>query len=460
MICHGDVRVSYPVVRRLLIAIATSTVAACSGGAPAPPVVNPPSATQTVNGTERIGWDQPAADAVDLAAIRYAIYVDGTRTDAAGVTCAASATAAGFACTARLPTMTAGLHTLQLASFVDDGGVLESARSAALQVTMTASSASSAPARAPEAVPLRDTVVADAARRHSSEALPTDLVVDGVDDPIDLAFAPDGRLFVAERAGSIRIVRDGRLVAEPALSPRSALADGGQILAIAIDPDFARTRFVFVVSAAREAQGRMAFALARFREAGDTLADAAVLLDRIPAAAPPRASLRFGGDAKLYAAFDAGGDPRRAGDPASLNGKLLRLNADGTTPRDQASPAIADGLLAPAGFDWNGSAAAVWIADAPADGPLQLRTLGPSRRYALPAGSAPSALAFSRGDLLIASADSAELLRVRFDPETHGTPIGAQRVPVDVDGGIQALAVAPDGNVYAATRTRIVRIKK
>ena len=49
-----------------------------------------------------------------------------------------AAAADGFACSARLPTLTAGAHTLELASFITDGSVLESARSAALSVTVVA----------------------------------------------------------------------------------------------------------------------------------------------------------------------------------------------------------------------------------------------------------------------------------------------------------------------------------
>src|SRR5438105_69667 len=84
--------------------------AACGGSArPSPPVVgNPPPAPETINGTERIGWDQPAADAAELATIRYVMYVDGARTELTGVSCGSTAAANGFACTARLPSLTAG----------------------------------------------------------------------------------------------------------------------------------------------------------------------------------------------------------------------------------------------------------------------------------------------------------------------------------------------------------------
>jgi len=117
----------------VLIALCAAC-AACGQSSPPPPVVTPPAGTETITGTERIGWDQPAPNLAELATFRYAIYVDGTRSELAGVSCATSATASGFPCTALLPAMAAGAHTLELASFVVDGGVLESARSAALRV--------------------------------------------------------------------------------------------------------------------------------------------------------------------------------------------------------------------------------------------------------------------------------------------------------------------------------------
>jgi len=118
---------------------------ACRGNPPEPPVVTPPAGSETVNGSERIGWDQRAGDPIELAAIRYAVYVDGARSELTGISCGTTATATGYACTARLPPMSAGNHSLEIASFIQDGGTFESARSAALRVTVTAASAAAVP---------------------------------------------------------------------------------------------------------------------------------------------------------------------------------------------------------------------------------------------------------------------------------------------------------------------------
>ena len=96
--------------------------------------------------------------------------------------------------------------------------------------------------------------------------------------PADLAFTPDGRLFIAQRDGTIGSVRDGRLSEPASLSDR--WAPGDRLLAIAIDPDFARTRFVFAIVA-----GGGTFSVIRVREVGGTFGDLAILLGGISAAA-------------------------------------------------------------------------------------------------------------------------------------------------------------------------------
>jgi hypothetical protein len=418
----------------------------------------------TVTGTERIGWDQPAGDAVELATFGYAIYVDGTRSVASGVACAPAAGATGFACTAALPPLTPGAHSLQVASFVDDGALLESTRSAALQVTLVATTALS-PRRAGDAprtsaVQRSETPSAFArATADTSGERQTELVSDGMVDPIDLAFAPDGRLFVAEQAGTV-VVIDG------AARARERVTDGGsELLALAIDPDFARTHFVFAIYTEGDRGNTATLALARFREAGGTLADRAVLVDRVPAGASARAALRFGSDGRLYAAFDGGGNAGPAADSASFNGKVLRLNADGTTPNDSRalSPVIAIDVAAPAGLAWPRGAPNAWVVDRRSGGSAQLRETGDGgQAYRLPDGFTPSSVATAgderAGDLLIGSAESGTLLRVRFDAATR-QPTGTEAVAIANVDSVRALAVAPDGAIYVAAATSVWRIR-
>jgi hypothetical protein len=341
-------------VTRPWIAIVCLSLAACDGKSPpSPPIVDTPGTVETVNGSERIGWDQRASDTVELATISYAAYVDGSRVTLAGVACASTAATAGFPCTAPLPAMMPGTHTLELASFVNDGGVLESARSAALRVNVVAQTT---------AARVNDTSLA---------ARSGDLT-GGFDSPTDLAFAPDGRMFVAERSGRIRVVPSS-----PAASARHAgqvdtaiaLADtlGArvQLLALALDPQFDRTHNLFAIYAAPSRSGDLSFTLARFREAGDTLGDRAVLLDGVPASRSPAAALRFGPDGKLYAAFDDGGEAERRQDSASMNGKVLRLESDGTTPKDASggTPVYAAGYGSPLALDWDPPTGTLWVAD-------------------------------------------------------------------------------------------------
>jgi hypothetical protein len=115
----------------VLASIACLVLASCGGGA-----TPTPNTSETISGTERFGWDQPAADAAELATFKYALYVDDVRSEAADVSCTPGASPGRFDCTARLPPMSAGAHKIQVAGFVVDGGaVQESARSPVVQVT-------------------------------------------------------------------------------------------------------------------------------------------------------------------------------------------------------------------------------------------------------------------------------------------------------------------------------------
>jgi hypothetical protein len=120
--------------RRWVFLLSALAVTAC-GGSRSSGTQSPDA--QPISGTERFGWDQPAADAGELATFRYALYVDSTRSEVTDVACSGPPSAAGFACTCRLPAMSSGRHTLQIAAFVLDAGTIrESARSTSLDVVV------------------------------------------------------------------------------------------------------------------------------------------------------------------------------------------------------------------------------------------------------------------------------------------------------------------------------------
>ena len=111
----------------------TLAIGGCGGSS------NPDSGgSQAIRGNERIGWDQQAANTAELSNFRYAIYVDGNRSELPDVTCADSQGSAGFACSGRLPGLSAGQHTLELASYVVvDGAISESPKSPPLRVNVS-----------------------------------------------------------------------------------------------------------------------------------------------------------------------------------------------------------------------------------------------------------------------------------------------------------------------------------
>ena len=461
-------------MRRLkLIFLGVAFVAAACGGDGSPPTSPPPSGGgDRLTGNERLGWNQSAADVAELGTFRYAAYVDGNRVELAEVNCGSGG--GGFQCSSRMPSMSAGQHRIELVSYiVTNGEVIESTRSAALQVTMAGVTApadgDTAPARAIEQV------TADGARLRLMP-LPA-----AFQDPTAMVFAPDGSAFVAERAGRIHLLPAGDYgsAAEPAIEIADVVVPApsiGGLLDLAIDPAFAETRFVYALYTAASADGGTAFTVARFREVAGRLGERVVLLADVAAAPVPAASIAFGPDAKLYVALDNGG-AEDGGRQAAYNGKLLRLNPDGTTPADAAgrSPIYSAQYQSPRGFDWHPKTGALWIVDTVSGDTQELRLIArdtprhivPSTRVvALPPQTGAAALAFYRGealaalqgDLLVAAQEGQYLLRVRFDPRNPLRVLATESLFPDLGAAVTFVTVGPDGAVYLGTPAALMRM--
>lgn len=157
-------------------------------------------------------------------------------------------------------------------------------------------------------------------------------------------------------AGRVLFVEDGRLVlvADGRDSgSRLALelsASETEILAAVPAPDFATNRLVYLSLAERLPDGRREMRIARYREVGDTLGEAATLVAGLPL--PPDGALPFTVDAdgRLYVA---------------VRSKILRFDRDGGVPRDNpnASPEFAHGYERPSALAWSVAGQELWLAE-------------------------------------------------------------------------------------------------
>jgi glucose/arabinose dehydrogenase len=160
----------------------------------------------------------------------------------------------------------------------------------------------------------------------------------GLAQPWALAFLPDGRMLVTERAGQIRIIeRDG--VAGVALRGLPSVDGSGQcgLLDVAIDPEFVRNGFVYWTFAER-GEGGNGVSVGRARLEGNTLVDVRVIFRQLPKVSSSLhcgSRIAFGREGTLFVGLgDRFSFKEEAQNPANHIGKIVRIDRDGRIPAD------------------------------------------------------------------------------------------------------------------------------
>lgn len=171
--------------------------------------------------------------------------------------------------------------------------------------------------------------------------------ITGLSAATAMAQAPDGRLFVCEQGGRLRIVKGGVLLPTP-FTTISVDSNGERgLLGVALHPDFAANGFVYVY--ATRTAGGTHNRISRFTASGDVAAAGSeVTIVDLPALSGATnhngGAIHFGNDGKLYAGVGENATPSRSQDLADPFGKLLRFNEDGTIPTDNPFYATQTGL--------------------------------------------------------------------------------------------------------------------
>jgi len=152
-----------------------------------------------------------------------------------------------------------------------------------------------------------------------------------------MAFAPDGRLFVCQQGGQLRVIKNGSLLSTPFVSLTVDSSGERGLLGIAFDPNFATSHYLYVYYTV--ATSPIHNRLSRFTAAGDTAvpgSEAIILeLDNLSSATNHNGgAIHFGPDGKLYVGVGENANGANSQTLSTLLGKMLRINADGTIPTD------------------------------------------------------------------------------------------------------------------------------
>ncbi len=165
-----------------------------------------------------------------------------------------------------------------------------------------------------------------------------------------MAFAPDGRLFVAAQDGTVRIVRNGTTLATPFLKVDTDWQGERGLTGIAIDPDFTSNGYVYLYYAVTTPTVHNK--VARFvadgdvaKQSGGVPVETTILdLDDLSTINIHNSgAMNFGPDGKLYVAVGENARPANAQSMDNMLGKILRINRDGSIPTDNPFYATATG---------------------------------------------------------------------------------------------------------------------
>src|SRR5436190_8900853 len=227
------------------------------------------------------------------------------------------------------------------------------------------------------------------------------VVTKGLSHPWSLVFLPDGNMLITERAGRLRIVRNGVLDPTPVAGLPQIKAQGlAGLMDLALHPRFNENKLVYfsyhkpdpnpAPNAPANAPG--VITLARGRWDGSALTDVKDLFLAIPDTNASR--IVFGKDGMVYMSIGIADPPNaaRAQDPNDLAGKVLRLKDDGTVPSDNPfvgrsgyRPEIFTmGHRNPLGLMVHPDTGAIWEDEDGPNGGDEVNILLPGRNYGWP----------------------------------------------------------------------------
>ena len=185
--------------------------------------------------------------------------------------------------------------------------------------------------------------------------LNSDVIVDGLNNPWEIVFGPNGDIYFTERDGRIWKMSESGVAKVIQTFPKSGSVEGGT-LGLALHPEFEENKKIYVYQTNLELEFYQNKVFS-FEVDENTLSNKQLILDGIPGAPwHDGGRIMFGPDQKLYISTGDAINPELSQDLSSLAGKILRINPDGTIPKDNpfdSSPVFSYGHRNPQGLAWS-----------------------------------------------------------------------------------------------------------
>ncbi|MEP7143125.1 MAG: PQQ-dependent sugar dehydrogenase [Ferruginibacter sp.] len=319
---------------------------------------------------------------------------------------------------------------------------------------------------------------------HVPEGFIIDTLATGLTVPWSMVFINKETLLFSERNGKVRLLRNNQLITKPVLIVEQIDTTKKMgLLGICIHPDFINNKYVYI--SYNYSKGKNAFLrVVRYRFNNDSLHNPAVIIDSIHASPNHTGCrLKFGPDAKLYITTGDADRPILAQDLKSLNGKILRVNGDGSIPGD--NPFIKNdtarkeiwtyGHRNTQGLDFQSSTGDLYNSEHGPTGGDEVNLIQKGMNYGWPVihhretgenmisplleftpSVAPSEMVFYNGDafpalkgsLLMACLRGEAIMQLGVNKQKI---ISNENLLLHTYGRIRALTVGPEGYIYFST---------
>lgn len=214
-----------------------------------------------------------------------------------------------------------------------------------------------------------------------------EIIAQGLQAPRSIDISKDGRIFVSEKRGSIRVVDNGTLLTEPVGDIKAENIGDAGLLGLTLHPNFTQNHLFYVYYTYSNSTGLFNKVL-MLKESNNRIIDSKTILDGIPGDDyRDGGRIKFGPDGKLYVSTGDASIPEQSQDLDSLAGKILRTNEDGTIPQDNPfsnSPVYAYGFRNVQGLAWAPNSGALYSSDQGGAGNDEINLISPGKNYGWP----------------------------------------------------------------------------